>query len=175
MYSPGLEFQRRLLAGQPPVFILALENGAGIRLYGLGAPSPDSFGWQEPHLADGSYLADGSSLAGQGSAAVLARAAAVKPGARLTETLTPQRSDLLASLRGQEAGRLTLVFKNLPEPEGRHFSRIAAAENILGAVVTIRAVFPGLTSEAEVLDRFRGRVLRFVLTREELYLEAGAL
>lgn len=176
MYNASLEFQRRLQSGASPLFVLALNNGAGTRLYAQGAPAPDSFGWTEVHLADGSHRADGSNRAGQGSQAILARRADLKSGARLTETLTPQRSDLLTSLRGQEVGHMVVVLKNEPEDSGlRHFSKIAAVENILGALASIRAVFPDLTSETDALDRFSGRVLGFTLTREEMILELGAL
>lgn len=156
--------------------ILALINRAGLRLYGQTAPPADSFGWLDPRFADGSHRADGSAWAGLGSQVILARRGDLRSGGILTETLTPERSDLLASLRGQEAGHLQIVLKNDPDQDGlRHFSEIAAAENILGAVVVIRLVFPDLPGEADALDRFRGTVLGFSLTRDDLLLDVGAI
>lgn len=176
MYRASLSFHQRLRSGARPLVILALDNAAGTRLYARCAPDLDSFGWTDVHLADGSYQADGSVQAGEGSQAVLTRRADLKSGARLTETLTPQRSDLLASLSGQEAGHLAVTLKNSEEPDGgRHFSRIIARENILGAQVTLRSVFKGLPGGEDALDRFRGRVLAFRLSREEITLELGAI
>ena len=175
MYSLPLEFKRRLQDGFFPEAVLALENAAGLRLYGTRQPEPDAFGWTEVHLADSSHRADGSVRAGEGSLSIVARRAALS-WVRLSETLTPERSDLLGSLRGQEAGRLAAVLNNDPDGDGpRHFSRILMAENILGASVRLRLVFPDLSGPEETLDRFRGRVLAFSLTREKLTLEVGAL
>ncbi len=176
MYRASAVFLERLRAGENPLLVVALSNAAGTRLYGTSAPPPDAFGWVEPKMADGSGTAGGAVMAGYGTAAVLARRGALRGGGRINETLTPQRGGLAGSLGSQEAGRLTARLSNGMEAEGtRHFSRMAAAENILGAEVLVRAVFPGLTGREDGLDRFRGRVRRYRLSREELVIEARAV
>ncbi len=175
MYSVSLDFHRALAAGRVPDLVAALDNAAGLRLYGTATPEPDAFGWTAPHLADGSHTADGSVSAGEGALPIVDRRPDLL-AARMTETLTPDRSGLLASLQGQEAGQLRLTLKNAMEPDGlRHFSRLLAVENILGAGVTLRLVFPDLSGKADGLDRFQGRVLGFSLSEERLILDVGAV
>ncbi|MEW5911289.1 MAG: hypothetical protein AB1814_01935 [Thermodesulfobacteriota bacterium] len=175
MFSLSQEFHRaRRQRNQAPVVLFSLTNAFGLRVYAQRLPRDEQLGLVRPTRAEGSFLADGARRAGQGSLSLLERGARVLSLGRLRETLAPLSGELLASLRQEEPGSLTVVLANGPAGQGRPFSRLEALENLLGAMGELTIGYPGVLAR-DYLRRFRGRVVSYRLEAERLTLNLKAL
>lgn len=175
MFSLSQEFHRaRRERNRAPVVLFSLLNAFGMRVYAQRQPRDQQLGLVSPTRGDGVFLADGSRRAGEGSLNLLERGARVLSLGRLRETLTPLGGDLLASLRQEEPGSLTVVLANGPAGGQRPFSRLEARENLLGAQGELTIGYPGVLPR-DYLRRFRGRVVSYRLEDERLTLNLKAL
>ncbi|MCF8033946.1 MAG: hypothetical protein K9K66_14160 [Desulfarculaceae bacterium] len=172
MFEVSQAFHRaRRIRNQRPVVLLVLKNAFGLRAYAGRHPSRDELGLVAPAQADGVFLADGARRAGEGSLELLERGGRVLSLGRVRETLAPG-GEVLASLRQEEAGGLTVSLSN--GGDRRAFSRLEARENLLGAVGEITVGWPGLRAR-EYLRRFSGRVTAYRMESETLTLTLRAL
>jgi hypothetical protein len=175
MFSLSQEFHRaRRDRNQAPVVIFSLINAYGVRLYSDRHPGADFSDLKSPVLADGGRRADGGRKAGEGLWPLLERGARVLSFGRLRETLSPLKNQMLASLKQEEAGSLSLVLSNGGGKGQRPFSRLEARENLLGAQGEISVGYSGLDPR-DYLDRFRGRVVSYRLEAEQITLTLRAL
>ncbi|MFH1034297.1 MAG: hypothetical protein V1806_07295 [Pseudomonadota bacterium] len=175
MFSLSQEFHRaRRMRNQAPVVIFSLTNAYGVRLYSDRHPGQAFCDLKSPALADGGRRADGGKKAGQGQLPLLERGARVLSFGRLRETLSPLKNQMLASLKQEEAGSLSLVLSNGGGKGQRPFSRLEAQENLLGALGELSVGYSGLDPQ-EFLNRFQGRVVSYRLEAEQITLTLRAL
>ncbi len=175
MFNLSQDFHRaRRERNQAPVVLFSLINAFGLRVYAQRHPRDDQLGLIQPTRADGQFLADGGRYAGQGALSLLERGARILSLGRLRETLTPLGGDLLASLRQEEPGSLTVVLANGPAGDTRPFSRLEALENLLGAVGELTIGYPGVLAR-DYLRRFKGKVVSYRLEAERLTLNLKAV
>jgi hypothetical protein len=159
---------------QAPVVIFSLINSYGARLYSDRHPGQAFADFKASALADGSLFAGGGKKAGEGLWPLLERGARVLSFGRLRETLSPLRNNMLASLKQEEAGSLTLVLSNGGAKGQRPFSRLEAQENLLGAQGEVAVGYSGV-EPGDYLNRFQGRVVSYRLEAEQLTLTLRAL
>ncbi len=170
MYSLSQAFHHaRRWRNQRPVVVFTLVNAFGARVYGERFPGEETAGLVRPPLADGSWLADGARTAGAGSLNLLDRDARVLSFGRVRETLVPGHGELLASLRQEEAGSVSVTLSNAGAKGERPFSRIEGTENLLGAKGEILVGYPGLPAR-DYLTRFSGRVVAYRLEADRITL-----
>ena len=175
MFNLSQDFHRaRRERNRAPVVLFSLINAFGMRVYARRHPQDEHMGLIKPTRADSLFLADGSRRAGEGALSLLERGARVLSLGRLRETLTPLGGDLLASLRQEEPGSLTVVLSNGPAGEQRPFSRLEALENLLGAVGELTIGYPGVLAR-DYLRRFKGKVVAYRLEDERLTLNLKAV
>ncbi len=175
MFSLSQAFHRaRRMRNQAPVVLFSLTNSQGLRLYSDRHPGQAFVDLKTPSLADGGLKADGGKKAGQGQLPLLERGARVLSFGRLRETLSPLKNDMLASLKQEEAGSLSLVLSNGGGKGQRPFSRLEAMENLLGAQGELSVGYSGLAPQ-DFLSRFQGRVISYRLEAERITLSLRAL
>ncbi len=174
MFDLSQDFHRaRQQRNLAPIILFKLTNAYGLRLFSDRHPSLETAGLKTPRQADGAHAADGTSQAGLGSYHLLERGARVLSFGRLRETLTPFAGDLLASLKQEEAGSISLELSNSGPEGSRPFTRMEAVEGLLGAGGEICLGFPGLAAE-DFLTRFKGRVDSYRLEAESITLTLKA-
>ncbi|MBI5521705.1 MAG: hypothetical protein HY910_03680 [Desulfarculus sp.] len=175
MFNLSQAFHRaRRDRNQAPVVLFCLTNAFGARLYCDRHPGPALAEQRASVMADGRQLADGGRKAGEGLWPLLERGARVLSFGRLRETLAPLKNEMLASLRQEEAGSLTLVLSNAGAKGQRPFSRLEAQENLLGATGELSVGYSGLEPQ-DFMSRFQGRVIAYRLEADRLTLTLRAL
>ena len=175
MYSLSQDFHRaRRDRNQAPVVLFCLSNAFGARLYSDRHPGQAFADRMASVIADGRRKADGGAKAGDGSLPLLERGARVLSFGRLRETLAPLKNEILASLKQEEAGSLSLVLSNSGPKDGRPFSRLEARENLLGAMGELSVGYSEVAPQ-DFMSRFRGRVVSYTLEAERLTLTLRAL
>ena len=160
-------------SGKGAVVLVWITNAFGMRVFSDRWPSDELLGTRGPAIADGAWKADGARQAGAGALAVIGRGAKVLRVGRITETLTPRRGRLVASLVQEQAGTMSLELADTPGPTGRELARMEGQENLLGAKVEVVVGWPGLEAR-EFLSRFTGRVVGYQMDGQRVVLKVRA-
>ncbi|MFH1058896.1 MAG: hypothetical protein V1797_09510 [Pseudomonadota bacterium] len=150
--------------------VLILDDAWGRRVFAGGPPDPALVALLDAALADGAARADGSRSAGRGSYQVLGHGPLVESFGRLREGLTPVGGDLLAGLRQDAVGALSLRLLE----RGRTLAGLEAGDSLLGARAQILLGYPGLPA-TDWLCRFSGRVQSYQMDRQGLTLKLRAV
>lgn len=175
MTELSLDLYKALMDGhRTAILLFALTNASGVRIYGEADPAEEYRLIVEPPRADGTYLADGSVTAGADSVDVVGHGGLLVNPGRLRETMTPISTAVLGAYEQTEAGSMTVQLNNAGPPEGRPFTLMEAAENVLGAEGRVILTFPGVLAR-DALTTFSGTVVKSKITATmcELTMEAA--
>ncbi|MBI4800148.1 MAG: hypothetical protein HY794_15760 [Desulfarculus sp.] len=160
-------FKASRLPTARPCILFRLTNAYGQYAFSNLLPDDEMLGLAEPKRADGSWLADGSATGGAMSQ--MADGALIKTFGALSEGLSPQTDNLLLGLSQDEMPAITILLAN----RANLFARLACTQNLLQAVGELLIGFEGIPVR-EYMLRYRGKVQRVLLTRDEATLELEA-
>lgn len=151
------------------VFLGFFQSRMGRRCYAFQTPTAEQMG-----SAGGIIMYDGSSFIGDGSlygsqAILLDWGALMVSFGSLRETLTPENTNLLSSLSGEEISGMTITLNNTTQ----HFSEVLWKESFFFQTFLLRHGYLGLTYK-DFITLYMGVTTEETLTDTELVVVTQA-
>jgi len=154
--------------GKKPVLLAYLTGQKSRRVFGKLIPTEAETGSSTLKIWDGTYSTGDGGLFDGGGIPIFAREARVLQFGSLSETLTPERGDLIASLNQSELSAFQVVFDNT---DG-YFSDILGDdrdESFLTQQLDVVQTFMGLSID-DIQIIISGVVVKLQLTPKKLVL-----